>query len=382
VKKTILIALLAFLCIKSFSQETESNRRDYSPYGYDEAHLSFQMRQLASHGDATQITYFDLNFVDGLMQNFVPKQLGMAIATAPNLTKESLIVTYTQMATMGAKPAHLYFKYSYFTNKQGHPIIKSLEIYGYSLSVIKFFVSYWPTTINFDPSKNKIAYNYLWQDKATIKCNQSTGAWSISVENTTINGLDKYYSELNKNIANGYKIQQEFKTKQQKIRDSLDNIANNERKMRDSLLIVAKEYNIPINNFTPDFAWLKTVVKQKELQLNSGYNYNQSNADDVFKSIETITPEPDKYITGNLIFKINASGTIDSIAMDKGICTVTPNLLASINKIIVGKHLTPYSVNNHSYASYKRYNVKFIPKVMSKYEIAETGEIIDNHNGQ
>jgi len=383
-KKPILLVLLAFLCLNARSQEAEPNRRDYSPYGLDENHLSFQMRQLAPHGDATQITYFDLNFADGLIQDFMSNRLNFAVTNVSKFIKvginETFTVTYTQMATMGGKPAHLYFKYLIFTNKQNHPIIKSLDISGYSLSVINFFVSYWPTVINFDPSKTKIAYSHLWQDKATIKCNQATGVWSISIENTTIHDLNEYYSELDKNIANGYKIQEEFKTKQQKIRDSLDNIANNERRMRDSLIIVAKAYNIPIYNSSPDLSWLKSEVKHKELQLNSGDNYNQSKDDGVFKSLENITPEPDKYITGNLIFRIDASGVIDSVVRDKGICTVTPNLLASIDKIIIGKHVVPYSINNHSYASYKRYNVKFIPQAMTKYEIAETGEIIDNHN--
>ncbi len=157
---------MALLCLNASAQYPGELRNDYSPYGLDYSMLSLKMRMLSHHGDATQITYFDLNFVEQLMQYFMRNEMGMTTVNSSKFIKhdgvETFTITYAQMATMGAASIpKLYLKYTFFTNKYGYPIIKSLNISGTSSKVVYFYAAYWPTTMNFDGRNHQVAYNYL-----------------------------------------------------------------------------------------------------------------------------------------------------------------------------------------------------------------------------
>uniref|UniRef100_UPI0025FEB6C1 hypothetical protein n=1 Tax=uncultured Mucilaginibacter sp. TaxID=797541 RepID=UPI0025FEB6C1 len=197
--KNLIAILLAFLYFNANAQDYGKNVRDYSPYGIDYPMLSLKMQLLSHHGYATQITYFDLNFVDQRMQDFMRNELGMSIVGFPKFSKtngyQTLEVGYVKNGVYvgNNKIRHLYFKYTLFENRSKRSMIKSLKIYGSSVDVIDFYVRYWPTAINFDQSKSKIAFNYLLQDKATISCSTTDGSWSILVENTTIHDVNEFY---------------------------------------------------------------------------------------------------------------------------------------------------------------------------------------------
>jgi len=106
--KSLIVITTLFLCLirfNSYAQYPGENRNDYSPYGLDYSMLSLKMRLLSHHEDATQITYFDLNFVEQLMQDFLKKEMGMTTINSTKFIKhdgvETFTITYAQMATMG-----------------------------------------------------------------------------------------------------------------------------------------------------------------------------------------------------------------------------------------------------------------------------------------
>ena len=295
--KSLIVITTLFLCLirfNSYAQYPGENRNDYSPYGLDYSMLSLKMRLLSHHEDATQITYFDLNFVEQLMQDFLKKEMGMTTINSTKFIKhdgvETFTITYAQMATMGTNIIpKLYLKYTFFNNKDNHPIIKSLDISGTSNKVIYFYAAYWPTTMNFDGSRTKVAYNYLLQDKATIRFN---GAWSISVENTTIHDLNEYYRELNKNSTEHTNLETAYSKKQKAKKDSISGIAIRDSIYRDSLINVAQGYKIAysqkIDALNPTTDWLKMAIALTENRLNSGDNYNTCNADSIMRLINKI----------------------------------------------------------------------------------------------
>lgn len=380
--KTLLTICMAMLCTYSYSQDIDKNRRDYSPFGYDYAHLSFGMRELARHGDATQITYFDLNFVEGLMQDFMKRQMGMTIDNVSKFIKQgeyqTFTVSYAQMATMGGKVPHLYLKYTIFDNKDKNPIIKALSITGNSDKVIYFFVSYWPTNLNIDVQKSKIAYSYLIQDKATIKFNPANSQWSIVVDNTTIHSLPDYYVALSKGTDSNIKIETEYSIKQKEKRDSEIAIIVRNAHIRDSLFKLAHDLNIAYSDkkddLNPSTDWLQFAITNEQNRLNSGKNYNRSNIDTLLALLNKSMPlDKDTFISGKLTFKINPNGVIDKVEVD-GTITITKEFINSINMIVAGKKTNPFVVNNVAYPSYKKYSIMFIPKAMLAYKITEQGD--------
>ena len=376
--KPITPILLAYLCLvwlNSYAQFPGENRNDYSPYGLNYTMLDVNMRLLANHGDATQITYFDLNFVDQRMQNFMGAYMHMEVAHFPTIIKQGiyniLTIRYLQQATMGTTHIpSLYFKYTYFVNKDNHPIIKSLYLYGDANYVIDFYVRYWPTTINFDETRNKIAYNYLLQDKATIRFN---GTWSITIENTTIHSMDEYYNQLNKASNVNISLESEYSKKEKRRKDSINAITIRDSLYRDSLLNLADKYNIPYGNkdrFNPTTQWLEMVIGNKEAELNGGKNYNKSDAGSIINLIiQKVKPEPN-YQTGVLVFRINSDGIITKVTTT-GMCNIQTSVLDDINKIADNQPLYPFEFNGKKYPSYKVYSIQYIPTTMKSYSISE-----------
>lgn len=386
--KALFTICIAMLCLNAYAQDYGKDVRDYSPYGLDYPMLSFKMQTLSNHGYATQITYFDLNFVDQRMQNFLRTQLNMSFSGFPKFTKENgyqiLNVGYVKDGAYigNQKIRHLYFKYTLFENKSKRSMIKSLKIYGSAIDVIDFYVRYWPTTINFDQSKSKIAFNYLLQDKATIACSTKDGSWSISVENTTIHDTNEFYRELDKSSTSNVSLETAYSLKQKVEKDSMRKVMSRNIFYRDSLIKVANSYKLlkGEEKISTDTAWLKTVIYSFEKDLNAGKTYNQSNIDTLIQTLKEINPDPNKYITGNIVLKITPDGTIEDVK-DQGFSTITPQLIDTIKQRIVGKKITPFGLNGKYYPSYKRYAVGFFPKVNHEYKFTEAGEIIEYNNG-
>jgi hypothetical protein len=202
------LTIMGVLCLwfSSAAQSPEENRTDLSPYGKTYTTLNAEMKQLAPHELATQISYFDMNFVNVKMQQFMDEQMAMANVGGPVLNKkgmpESFSMKYIPKASIGAtKIPSITIKYNLFTNSKGHPIIKSCEIYGDLSYIAYFYAKYWPTNMNFDSHGPAVVYCYLLQDKAGITLNRKTKQAVISINNTTIKSVADYDAKLNKNVA-------------------------------------------------------------------------------------------------------------------------------------------------------------------------------------
>jgi len=376
--KTFIALLLALLCLNVNAQNLDS-RLDYSPYGLGNSMLSFKMKLLSHHGDATQVTYFDLNFVDQLMQHFVQNQLHMTIVAFPVFGKENglqtLTIRYKQQATIGTtRIPYLIFKYAFFENKEKHPIIKSCTISGTSMSVVNFYVKYWPTSINFDVSKDKVAYNYLLQDKATIRVN-ANGGWTITIENTTIHDLKEYYRELGQNQTQEIQLETAYSIKTQKTNDSIKRVAVREAQIRDSLIDVARAYGIGLGNLTtlsPTTDWLRYAIRNTEIRLNSGNNYNYESIDSLIKVINSkLVFDKRVLFTGHLTIEINEKGLIY-----KAICYSPTNnmpqaLMDTLSNFFTFKKIAPFKFANKTYSSHKEYEMMFVPEAMQTIQFSE-----------
>ena len=376
--KTFFTILLVYLFINVNAQSLLfKGRHDISPYGLDYESLLIQLGQNEFYPNITQITYFDLNFVEQRMQEFMRNKMGMEVAHFPSFSKDNgntiLTVRYVGQATMGTSEIQsLVFRYTLFDNKGKHTIIKSLHISGTANKVVYFYAAFWPTTMNFDGTKTKIAHNFLWQDKATISFN---GSWSISIENTTIHSLDEYYAELTKNSTLHINLENDYAKKQAFTRDSTIKTIKKASAYHDSLINVAQGYGIPYSqkkdDANPPVDWLKMVIKDKEDRLNSGNNYNDSKIDSLIPLVEKIQPDKHTYITGVLYFRIDTNGVINQVVIGQELSTVTTSLLNAINKAADGIKVEPYIVNGKSFPSYKRYAIQFIPTTMREFSFFE-----------
>jgi len=200
--KTILFSVLVFCFNIGYSQKIDSTRVDYSPYGYGLERLSFGMKQLASHGEATQITYYDLNFVDRRIQDFMRDNLHMVIKQTPKFYKQNgvefLIVKYFPEASIGiTNPGFIQFKYLLFENHFKNAIIKSCKITGDFNMLINFYASYWPTNMHINPGpKDEVAYTYLMQDKISFALTPKNHQGEINISNTTLKTNSDYENSL------------------------------------------------------------------------------------------------------------------------------------------------------------------------------------------
>jgi len=354
--KTLFTILMAFLFLNVYAQEIGSNRTDYSPYGIDYSQLSMQMRLLAHHEDATQITYFDLNFVEELMQDFMRKEMGMTIVNVSKFVKEgkyeTFTVTYDQMATMGTtKIPHLYFKYTIFDNKNKNPIIKSLNISGTSYKVIYFYAAYWPTTMNFDGSKNKVAYTYLLQDKATIRLNMTNATWSVSVENEAIKGIDDYENKMSsKSISIPQTPSASNTTTISEDKESI-----NDRLMKEAIIRVANDYNIKFDPKISSDSLRKVILKRKNFLMNGDY-YNIVNQVNfpMYDFLKKILSVKSRGFTTDMIIRIDNTGKIYKTEFLPPIPSIYKTVM---DKKIIGLKLIPYNPAGEDAGSIKMYNI-------------------------
>ncbi len=200
-----LLAILFFIKCSVISQENQEKRTDISPYGKQYSELDFSMRFIAAHEKLTQFTYFDLNFVDTRLQNYLSHYLFFAPIGEPEInftpTSKSISMKYEKKAQYGfTKPRGITVKYNLFDNN-GLLIIKSCEISGYWLYITDLYVNYWTTDLNFESAKKKeLVVNYLLQDRIALTLNPINESGFISITNTTINSISQFQTILAKGV--------------------------------------------------------------------------------------------------------------------------------------------------------------------------------------
>ena len=190
------------------------------------------MKNLARHGFLTQMTFFELNFVNLRIQDFMSKRLMMAPKGEPTFTGDA-IKTLTQKYHKNiqinfAKEYDMSVSYKLFP-LQDKLIIESCEITGYYQYVIDFFVDYWTTTLNFEAAKGgEIVVNYLLQDRASLTLNFPKETATIKIINTTIPDSKAFTKQFNENFEIQKLKEQENNKKKEEERISF----LNERKVK------------------------------------------------------------------------------------------------------------------------------------------------------
>lgn len=355
--KLYIIVLLSLITLQGYSQYPQEGRFNYSPYGYDYPKLDYAMRQLSHHGDATQITYFDMNFVNIRIQDFMEKEMNMA-PLEPSVGKSGDVQTFTMKfvkhANMG-KVNYLYIKYTMYSEVKDYPLIKSCEVYGNDSYVLEFFTKYWPTRVNV--GNKGLAYSILLQDKASINLNLSAHTGNISIINTTIHSLPDYKSKLALAISDQKKANEYAIVSEQKKKDSM-------KIVNDKFL---SEYETQKQE---EKAYIASISTGREMAVadnkaKTGNNYNTSDISSIIKEVtEKVIPK-DETALGEVEFDIDDKG---SLIVKKGNGFVPQSIIDSINKVVSGDKVSPFSYNGSTYASYKKYYVKFVPSTSTKMD--------------
>jgi hypothetical protein len=183
------IFLLLILIANITKAQNDSLSKLYDSFA-DENQRFMSMRALADHGLLTQITGFEINFVDTRIQEYLSKYTILGLVGEPSVnmigSNKYIIQKYEQKIQYNNnKTSTFNVKYNLIIDKQNRIIIKSCKIYGSSLHVLDFYVNFWPTSLNFEAAKkNEVVVNFLLQDRVALKWIPSTDYAEIIVTST------------------------------------------------------------------------------------------------------------------------------------------------------------------------------------------------------
>lgn len=182
--KKIYSFLLILFSVFGFSQQPK-----ISPYYPDNP--NFERYQ-------TQFTYFDLNFVNFRVQDYLEKNSGMVLmdtkfnlkdgqGTAEFIYKESMVIGSNR------QPYSLHFLYT-VSPIENDLVITKCKITGQSDKLIAFYVGFWKTSLKFDEvKKRKEVYNHYLQDRISFFFNN--GNPYVIIENETSIDFQKFKEE-------------------------------------------------------------------------------------------------------------------------------------------------------------------------------------------
>lgn len=223
----------------------------------------------------TQITYFDLNFVNLKLQDYLSYQFGMTLNSEKakyelKNGKGFITSAFVDKISMNRNPRELFFKFNVFPMGKEF-VIKDLKITGTTDAVLRFYVSYWTTTLNFDDiSKTEIVSNRLLQDR--ISYNFNNGNPYIKIENTTIESPEKFIDEYQrKKNANAKKEKEkDEKAKKEKIKAKREK-ERNTKVIKFTYQVVKKRRGLEFiqNSYFPDNNAEKANIEKKFNELLS-----------------------------------------------------------------------------------------------------------------
>lgn len=188
-KTYLLIAVLFTSCLSYSQQDTIENKKSLYE-SYSEREIEVSMSALADHKLLTQFTGFPLNFVDIKVQLYCTDYLNYCQDENPEFKMEETnkyLKTKYSKCIRGDEPEYfIHFKYNLFL-KGDNLLIKSCKISGYDKFVLNFYISYWPTKLNFEAAKkNELVINYLLQDRVALTWNPEKKYAEINITNTTV----------------------------------------------------------------------------------------------------------------------------------------------------------------------------------------------------
>lgn len=148
--------------------------------------------------EPSQLTYYDSQFVQGLLPNFLSNKMMMTqIDTDFDIKTKTLRQSYQDKFSSGKLIITL--TTDLINSKVEVPeIIKSIKITGTPERVITFFVEYWDTTLDFRSLKSDVERKHM-QDVARFYFNK--GKPYITVTNGTFKNTKEFEEYFNKLLA-------------------------------------------------------------------------------------------------------------------------------------------------------------------------------------
>ncbi|QAA81395.1 hypothetical protein EI546_06475 [Aequorivita sp. H23M31] len=146
----------------------------------------------------TQFTYFDLNYVNFRVQNYLEKNSGMVLMDTKFNLKDGHGIAefiYKESMVIGSnrKPYTLHFNYT-VAPIENDLVITKCKITGQVDKLIAFYVGFWKTSLQFDEIKRrKEVYNHYLQDRVSFFFNN--GNPYVIIENETSIDFQKFKEE-------------------------------------------------------------------------------------------------------------------------------------------------------------------------------------------
>ncbi len=226
----------------------------------------------------TQITFYEFNFVSINHQNFMIYDFEMGLNEDKSTSsikkgKGQIINAFIERSAMERDLKELIFDYKVFTTDSVF-VIESLKITGSPSMVLKFYVQFWETNLNFDNVKGKeIVTNRHIQDRVSYSFNN--GAPSIEVKNTSYGSPDDFIIDYRKKKAS-YKLRLkqkdiDNKKSQQKL-DSVKKINDLKRNTNNesfTFKVVKKKRKIIIEQVK---GWVPSKRKPADFNLREKIN--------------------------------------------------------------------------------------------------------------
>ena len=145
--------------------------------------------------EATQLTYYDSMFVQGLIPNFLSNNMGMVQMSSDMDSKTSTIKQVYQDSFSTGKLV-FQIKTDVITSNVPIPeIVTSIKITGTSDRVKSFFINYWGTKIDWDSEKSDVERKQM-QD--IIRFYHNSGKPYITITNSTFKNKNDFEIHFNK----------------------------------------------------------------------------------------------------------------------------------------------------------------------------------------
>ena len=327
---------------------TDKNRYDITPYPSTLLNILAGLSSTNNGDYLTPFSYCDLQLVQERLFAYFQDRLGMYSDFDKCTFKNNIFTQYLIKSGVyiNEPKKYLWIKYHVFDNSLKNKIVKYVEIYGDWNSLLDFYVSYWPTTININVDKNKISNTSFWQDKCELKYDINKKQGYLIIKNGTIKDEVEYESIINHNKSI---IQDQIKADhpvQKKINTQVSTTPAAVQEKNNT------QVYIPI-----------TTGKENNKYL-SGKNDNSYNIiPDINKIISSnFKPNINSPFMCSFMFKINDSGFITDVtcldqSCDKGIV----NKIISITRSM---SVQPFiGDDSKSYNSFAKLNIDIWTKI-------------------
>lgn len=142
--------------------------------------------------EPTQLTYYDFEYVQGALQNFLNDRMVMTNTDAFFDKNKNLTLAYQDKMSNGK----LNFTFNNFTakiNDEDVEITKSILVKGTPNRLFNFFVNYYKSTMHFNDFKSDVMVHQMQDD---VRLFFNSGKPYITITNSTYKSKDEFLNFL------------------------------------------------------------------------------------------------------------------------------------------------------------------------------------------